>query len=137
MIVSGRRFVPVQVPVLPAGMAVGVGVKLTPAPPDQHPQRERHDHNPHGDLGALIVRADPDMHAVEIEISPDGVDDQRSHKEVLERSINGHPAFSAVFDGLRAGTYTLWVDDEARARGVKVEGGHVGQLDWRHVHVRT
>jgi len=89
------------------------------------------------DLGALIVRADPDMHAVEIEISPDGVDDQRSHKEVLERSINGHPAFSAVFDGLRAGTYTLWVDDEARARGVKVEGGHVGQLDWRHAHVRT
>src|SRR5207248_30276 len=56
MIVSGRRFVPVQVPVLPAGMAVGVGVKLTPPPPDQHPQRERHDHNPHGDLGAFLDR---------------------------------------------------------------------------------
>lgn len=89
------------------------------------------------DRGALIVHTAPGLHGVEVEISPTGHDRRRSHKEVLERSINGHPAFSAVFDGLRAGTYTLWVDDEARARGVKVEGGHVGQLDWRHAHVRT
>lgn len=83
------------------------------------------------ETGALIVHADSDMHGAEIEISPEHSPAARSHKEVLERSINGHPAFTAVFDVLNAGRYTLWVDGSARARDVEVAGGAIAELDWR------
>lgn len=82
-------------------------------------------------LGALIIYADPAMHGREIEISPAGQDDARNHKEVLERSEGDRPAFTAVFDALAAGTYTLWVDDQPRARDVVIEGEAIVQLDWR------
>jgi hypothetical protein len=83
------------------------------------------------DLGALIVYTDPDMHGVEIEISRSGEDGTRSHKDVLERSLGGRPAFSAVFDQIKDGSYTLWVADAARARDVRISGGKVAELDWR------
>lgn len=87
------------------------------------------------DVGALIVHTDPDMHGVEIEISPVGDDGRRSHKQVLERNIDHHPAFTAVFDGLPAGAYTLWMEGLARARGVIVEASAVAELDWRGADV--
>jgi hypothetical protein len=83
------------------------------------------------DVGALIVHTDPQMHGVEIEISPAGEDGKRNHKQVLERKINERPAFTAVFDGLRAGRYTLWIDDQPRARDVEIEGSAIAELDWR------
>jgi hypothetical protein len=82
------------------------------------------------DVGALIVHTDASMLGVEIEISAAGEDDRRSHKDVLERAINGRPAYTAVFDKLREGTYTLWVDGVARARGVSITGAEVAELDW-------
>jgi hypothetical protein len=82
-------------------------------------------------LGALIVYADSLLHGREIEISPTGADGDRQHKDVLERKIAGRPTFSAVFDKIPAGTYTLWVDDEARAHDVAIAGGLVAELDWR------
>lgn len=82
-------------------------------------------------VGALIVHTDPDMHGVEVEISPVSDDRERSHKDVLERSVDDQPAFTAVFDGLRAGTYTLWVAGEARTRGVKIRGSAITEVDWR------
>ena len=84
-----------------------------------------------GERGALIVHADPELHGIEVEISPRGRDDRRSHKEVLERSIRGRAAFTAVFDRIPEGSYSLWVDDEERAREVAVVGGEVAELDWR------
>jgi hypothetical protein len=83
------------------------------------------------DRGALILHTDPGMHGVEVEISPERHDEHRSHKQVLERSIGGRPAFTAVFDDLAAGTYALWTDGRTRARGVAVEAGSVTELDWR------
>jgi hypothetical protein len=83
------------------------------------------------EVGALIVHCDADMHGIEVEISPAHQDELRRHKQVLERRLGDRPAFSLVFDGLTAGTYTLWVDGEARARDVRIEGGSVAQLDWR------
>jgi hypothetical protein len=83
-----------------------------------------------GDIGALIIHTEADMHGVEVEISASGQDDARSHKEVLEREINGQPAYTAVFDNVREGSYTLWVDDVARERDVVVSGGAVARLDW-------
>ncbi len=83
-----------------------------------------------GDIGALIVHTDASMVGVEVEISPAGQDDRRSHKDVLEREIDGRPAYTAVFDDIREGTYTLWVGDVAQARDVAVGGAAVAELDW-------
>jgi hypothetical protein len=82
------------------------------------------------DIGALILHTDAGMLGVEVEISATGHDDQRSHKDVLEREINGRAAYTAVFDKLREGTYTLWVDGVARARDVAITGAEVAELDW-------
>lgn len=83
------------------------------------------------DLGALIVETEADMHGVEIEISHSGQDRPRSHKQVLERDAGGRPAYTAVFDGLAAGAYTLWTDGVPRMRGVAVTGGRVSELRWQ------
>ena len=83
------------------------------------------------ELGALIVHTEPHMHGVEIEISPTGRDHDRSHKEVLERSGGGQSDFTAVFDAMDAGTYTLWARGEAREREVAVNAGAIAELDWR------
>ena len=83
------------------------------------------------DIGALILHTHAEMHGVEVEISATGQDDRRSHKDVLEREINGRPAYTAVFDNIREGTYTLWIDDLACERDVVVTGGAVSELDWR------
>jgi hypothetical protein len=85
-----------------------------------------------GELGALIVHTDAHMVGVEVEISATGEDHRRTHKDVLEREINGRPAFTAVFDKVSEGGYTLWVDDVARAREVHVCGGSISELDWRY-----
>jgi hypothetical protein len=106
----------------------------------EHPAHERYADRPHpeyvvleigGELGALIVHTQPAMHGVEIEISPTGDDSTRQHKDVLERPIGGKPAFSAVFDQIADGSYTLWVDDVAVARDVRVSAGGIAELDWR------
>jgi hypothetical protein len=81
-------------------------------------------------IGALIVHTDASMLGVEVEISAKGQDDRRNHKDVLEREIGGDPAYTAVFDKIREGVYTLWVDDIARARDVVVTGGAICELDW-------
>jgi hypothetical protein len=82
------------------------------------------------DRGALIVHAGAQMHGVEIEISHEGEDDSRSHKQVLERDAGGAPAYTAVFDRLAAGAYTLWTDGVPRVRQVCVAGGEVSQMRW-------
>jgi len=86
-----------------------------------------------GSLGALIVYADAAMHGLEVEISPADDDSDRSHKDVLERGEGDRTAFTAVFDRLPAGAYTLWADGVARARDVHVTAGFVAELDWTGV----
>jgi hypothetical protein len=83
------------------------------------------------DVGALIVHTDPAMHGAEVEISRVGEDEHRAHKEVLERRAGERPAYTAVFDHLAAGGYTLWVGGVARARDVEVTGGRIAELDWK------
>jgi hypothetical protein len=82
------------------------------------------------DVGALVVHTPPEMHGVEIEISPHGEVGQRSHKQVLERRSGGRPAYTAVFDQLRHGSYTLWTDGVPRVDRVHVSAGGVSELDW-------
>src|ERR1700719_1520598 len=63
------------------------------------------------DVGALIVHTEPDMHGVEIEISPAGEDRYRSHKQGLERNTDHQPAFTAVFDALGPAPSPPWVQE--------------------------
>src|ERR1700722_8138473 len=81
------------------------------------------------DLGALIVYTDAALHGTEIEISPAEADDERSHRDVLERAIGDRAAFTAVFDRLHQGGYTLWNEGGRRAR--LGHGGRHGQLTAR------
>ena len=84
------------------------------------------------DVGALIIHTRPERHAQEIHISPRGVA-KREHVEVLERSINGQPAFTAVFAELREGEYDLWDDlrTTTPAGHATIAGGEITTLDWR------
>jgi len=109
-------------------------------------QHEHHSARPHPefvvleigeDLGALVLHTDGEMHGLEIEISPTGEDDNRTHKEVLERRGGGRADFTAVFDGLRAGTYTLWCKDVACVRNVAISGGKVAELRWSDATAAT
>jgi hypothetical protein len=83
------------------------------------------------ELGALVVYTDALLLHTEIEISPDEDDDQRSHRDVLERVVADRSLYAAVFDKVPAGGYTLWHDGIARVRGATVAGGAVTELDWR------
>jgi hypothetical protein len=83
------------------------------------------------ELGALVLYTDPDLVGTEPEISLTGHDDERQHKEVLERPVGGRSVYAATFDGLHEGTYTLWLHDEARTREVAIVGGRVSECDWR------
>ena len=45
--------------------------------------------------------------------------------------MGGRPAYTAVFDGLREGAYTLWSHDVPRTRDVTITGGAIAEVDWR------
>ena len=84
------------------------------------------------ELGALIVHTDAAMRGVEIEISLAGEDERRSHKEVVERVAGGRSEYTALFDQLPAGRYTLWLEGVACVRGVEVSSGRIAELNWPH-----
>jgi hypothetical protein len=79
-------------------------------------------------VGALVLTTGSHLHGAEIEISPRGRDDVRSHKQVHERPVAGRPLYAAVFDRLPAGEYTLWLDGHAFRSGVAVSGGVVTDI---------
>ncbi len=85
-------------------------------------------------VGALVLRTGADLHGKEIEISPAGRDEQRSHKQVHERPVAGRPHYGAVFDSLPAGEYTLWLDDRPLRRQVAVAGAAVTDLSIKEEH---
>ena len=79
-------------------------------------------------VGALVLCTGADLHGKEIEVSPAGRDDERSHKQVHERPVAGRPLYGAVFESLPAGEYTLWLDDQPLRRYVAVAGAAVTDL---------
>ena len=85
-------------------------------------------------VGALVLQTDADLHGAEIEISPAGRDEERSHKQVHERPVAGRPLYGAVFDRLPAGEYTLWLDDRPLRRDVAVAGAAVSHLSIKEAH---
>jgi hypothetical protein len=79
-------------------------------------------------VGALVLHTGADLHGAEIEISPAGRDDERSHKQVHERPVAARPLYAAVFDRLAAGSYTLWLEDVPLRRDVAVTGATVTDI---------
>jgi hypothetical protein len=85
-------------------------------------------------VGALVLHTGADLHGVEIEISPSGLDDERSHKQVHERPVAGRPLYGAVFDSLPAGEYTLWLDARPLRRHVAVADAAVTDITIAEEH---
>jgi hypothetical protein len=84
-------------------------------------------------VGALVLRTGESLHGAEIEISPAGHDEQRSHKQVHERPVAGRPLYGAVFESLPEGEYTLWLDDRPLRR-VAVAGAAVTDITLKEEH---
>ena len=85
-------------------------------------------------VGALVLHTGEELHGAEIEISPTGSDEDRSHKQVHDRPVGGRPHYAAVFDGLPAGEYTLWLDGRPLRREVAVAGAVVTDLSIQEEH---
>ena len=85
-------------------------------------------------VGALVLHTGADLHGMEIEISPAGHDETRSHKQVHERPVAGRPLYGAVFDSLPAGEYTLWLDDRPLRRNVSVGASAVTDISLKEEH---
>jgi hypothetical protein len=84
-------------------------------------------------VGALVLHTGADLHGVEIEISPAGHDEERSHKQVHERPVAGRPLYGAVFESLAEGEYTLWLDGRPLRR-VAVAGAAVTDITFKEEH---
>ena len=85
-------------------------------------------------VGALVLHTGAEMHGKEIEISPAGQDEERSHKQVHERPVAGRPLYGAVFDQLPPGEYTLWLDDQPLRRDIAVAGAAVTDISLQEAH---
>ena len=85
-------------------------------------------------VGALVLHTGADMHGAEIEISPTGRNEDRSHKQVHERPVAGRSLYGAVFDSLPAGEYTLWLDGSPVRRDVAVAGAAVTDISIKEDH---
>jgi hypothetical protein len=84
-----------------------------------------------GDVGALVLYTNADADGDEIEITPYGQPDNRSHNQVHERNFNGRVVYAAVYPELNAGEYQVWADENTPADTVVIVGGQVTELDWR------
>jgi len=84
-----------------------------------------------GDVGALILYTGPAYREHEIEISPIGHDDRRTHTAIHERRLGGQVVFAGVYPELTEGEYRLWPDDPSLPDRVTIRGGEISELDWR------
>jgi hypothetical protein len=84
-----------------------------------------------GGTGALLVIVPAALLHTEIEVSPDGRPDARTHTGVHERPMAGRPLAIALFPSLAAGTWTLWGSGPCATQRVEIADGKVTQLDLR------
>jgi hypothetical protein len=78
-----------------------------------------------GDTGALMIRAAADRDQAEIEISPVGGEQARTHNIIRRREAPSGAVYAAVFPAVPAGDYVVWHDAVTPAGTVTVHGGHV------------
>jgi hypothetical protein len=78
--------------------------------------------------GALIIHAAADRDQAEVEISPAGSGQPRTHNVVRLRQAPGRSVYAAVFPALAAGGYDVWRDQVTKAGTVLVQGGQVASF---------
>src|SRR6266446_3448635 len=83
-------------------------------------------------VGALIIYTDAEHCGKEIEVSLKGNDVQRTHTEVLERKVNAHITYAALFVALKEGDYDIW---SIPGQSITIVGGSVAEVDWRGANV--
>ena len=77
-------------------------------------------------VGALVVEAPPELSGFEIEISASGgvwSGGRRTHSLVRERRTAAGTSYAAVYPGLPAAEYTVWLDERTPAGTVTVHSG--------------
>jgi hypothetical protein len=84
-----------------------------------------------GGTGALLVIVPAALLRTEIEVSPAGRHDGRTHTGVHERPMSGSRLPVALFPSLETGTWTLWGYGPCTTRTVEILDGEVTRLDWR------
>lgn len=84
-----------------------------------------------GDVGSLMILTSAELAGAEIEISPVGHAEARTHIAIRERLAPGGTRWAGIFPGLKTGHYTVWDLTGQPASTVEVIGGQVSQLDWR------
>jgi hypothetical protein len=83
------------------------------------------------DTGALILYTPADMDGAEIEISrADEPGARRTHSQVRQRQLPAVTKYAAVYPGLRAGQYTIWLDQHTAAAAATITGGQVTSCHW-------
>jgi hypothetical protein len=80
------------------------------------------------DTGALVIHTGTDRDQAEIEISPTGAGQPRTHNVVRARQAPAGVRHAAVFPALRAGGYTVWGDASTPAGTVTVHGGMITEF---------
>ena len=84
-----------------------------------------------GGAGALLVIVPAALLHSEIEVSPEGRSDGRTHTGVHERPMGGERLAVALFPSLDAGTWTLWGAGPCITRTIEIVDGQVTEVDWR------
>ncbi|QMU80314.1 phospholipase [Streptacidiphilus sp. PB12-B1b] len=82
------------------------------------------------DTGALVIHTGPEQDGQEIEVSPVGEPDRRTHAAVRPRHLPGRTVYSVVITPLPAGEYTVWRDRDTAEAVVSVHGGGVSEYHW-------
>jgi len=84
-----------------------------------------------GDVGALVLYAEPELSGAEIEISPVGGSRDGTHVAVLPRPAGSAVRHAAVYPALTAGSWQLWSPEGDRVvMEVRVEPGRVVEAHW-------
>jgi hypothetical protein len=83
-----------------------------------------------GDVGAIVLMATQAMEGAELDITPVGEDDRRSHVAVLSRPVGSNRVWAAVYPALPAGRYRIWDVAGVPTLEVEVRGGQVSEVTW-------
>ncbi|WP_229072684.1 phospholipase [Actinoplanes sp. DH11] len=88
-----------------------------------------------GGIGALIIYTPGRLHGHEIEVSPAGAPQDRTHAAVRARFVRGGVTFCVVLDALPEGRYLVWQQGDTPLAEVEVRGGTVAEFTWPAVAV--
>ena len=87
-------------------------------------------------MSALIVDTPPELCGDETEISASGgfrSGGRRTHSLVRERRTTAGTSCAAVYPGLPAAEYTVWLDEHTPAGMVTVHSGEAARFRWPRI----